>query len=321
MKIAVLIPCYNEAATIKKVIEDFRSQLPEARIYVCDNNSKDDTAKIARANGATVLKEPRQGKGNVVRSLFQDIDADVYVMIDGDDTYPANFVHEMIDIVANNEADMVLGDRITNGAYGKENKRAFHGFGNNLVRKLINTLFKSNVSDIMTGYRVFNRYFVKTFPVLSKGFEIETEMTIFSLHNNYKVREVNIAYRDRPEGSVSKLNTYSDGIKVLKIVFTLFKDYKPLAFFSTIGLLFCLTGIIIGAPAILEYMESGYIWKVPSTILAASLEIIALLLFTCGVILDTTVKHQKMLHEQQAILFKYIESKTHQKEFDPIGLK
>jgi glycosyltransferase involved in cell wall biosynthesis len=318
MKIAVIIPCYNEAATIKKVIDDFREQLPEARIYVCDNNSKDDTAAIAKANGAIVLKEPRQGKGNVVRSSFQDIDADVYVMIDGDDTYPASFVHEMITLVANNEADMVLGDRISNGAYSQENKRAFHGFGNALVRKLINLLFKSNVSDIMTGYRVFNRYFVKTFPVLSKGFEIETEMTIFSLHNNYKVKEVNIAYRDRPEGSVSKLNTYTDGLKVLKIVFTLFKDYKPLAFFSVMGLLFCLTGLVIGAPAVLEFMETGYIFKVPSTILAASVEVIGLLMFTCGIILDTTVKHQKMLHEQQATLFKYIESKTHQKESNKI---
>jgi hypothetical protein len=236
-------------------------------------------------------------------------------MIDGDDTYPANFLHEMIELVANNDADMVLGDRISLGAYSQENKRAFHGFGNALVRKLINFLFNSNVKDIMTGYRVFNRYFVKTFPVLSKGFEIETEMTIFSLHNNYKIREVNIAYRDRPEGSVSKLNTYIDGLKVLKIVFTLFKDYKPLAFFSTLGLLFCITGLIIGTPAVLEFIETGYIYKVPSTILAASIEVIALLMFTCGIILDTIVKHQKMLHEQQASLFKYIESKTFQKEF------
>ena len=314
MKIAVLIPCYNEEATIKKVVSDFATQLPEAKIYVCDNNSSDNTYNIALASGAIVLKEPRQGKGNVVRTLFKDIDADIYVLVDGDDTYPAEFVHDLIQPVAENQADMVLGDRISNGAYSKENKRAFHGFGNNLVKRLINTLFKSNVDDIMTGYRVFNRYFVKTFPVLSKGFEIETEMTIWSLHNNYRVKEIPIAYRDRPEGSVSKLNTYSDGFKVLKIVFSLFKDYKPLAFFGRMGLVLCIAGLIIGVPPVIEYMEQGYIWKVPSTILAASLEIIALLLFACGLILDTTVKHGKMLHEQQSTLFKFIENRTWQKE-------
>lgn len=314
MKIAVLIPCYNEEATIKKVVSDFATQLPEAKIYVCDNNSSDNTYNIALASGAIVLKESRQGKGNVVRTLFKDIDADIYVLVDGDDTYPAEFVHDLIQPVAENQADMVLGDRISNGAYSKENKRAFHGFGNNLVKRLINTLFKSNVDDIMTGYRVFNRYFVKTFPVLSKGFEIETEMTIWSLHNNYRVKEIPIAYRDRPEGSVSKLNTYSDGFKVLKIVFSLFKDYKPLAFFGRMGLVLCIAGLIIGVPPVIEYMEQGYIWKVPSTILAASLEIIALLLFACGLILDTTVKHGKMLHEQQSTLFKFIENRTWQKE-------
>jgi glycosyltransferase involved in cell wall biosynthesis len=313
LKIAVLVPCYNEAATIEKVVKDFRRQIPNADIYVCDNNSSDDTFKIATAAGATVLREPRQGKGNVVRTLFKEVDADIYVLVDGDDTYPAESVHRLMQPVINQEADIVFGDRISNGAYSKENKRAFHGFGNTLVRRLINILFKSNLYDIMTGYRVFNRYFVKTFPVLSKGFEIETEMTIFSLHNNYKLKEVPIEYRDRPEGSVSKLNTYTDGFKVIKIVFSLFKDYKPLAFFGYLGLVLFLLGIAIGLPAVIEYVEAKYVWKVPSTVLAASLEIIALLMFAVGLILDTTVKHQRMLHEQQSIFFKFMDKRTAQK--------
>jgi glycosyltransferase involved in cell wall biosynthesis len=313
LKIAVLIPCYNEAATIEKVIKDFSIQLPGAYIYVCDNNSSDDTYEIAKLAGAIVLKESRQGKGNVVRTLFREVDADVYILVDGDDTYPAEVVRQLLQPILNDEADIVLGDRISNGAYSKENKRAFHGFGNNMVRRLINILFKSDLEDIMTGYRAFNRYFVKTLPVLSKGFEIETEMTIFSLHNNYKIKEVPIEYRDRPEGSVSKLNTYTDGIKVIRIVFSLFKDYKPLAFFGSLGLLFCIVGLIIGMPAVIEYVETKYVWKVPSTVLAASLEIIALLLFAIGLILDTTVKHQRMLHEQQATLFKFIDGRSAQK--------
>jgi glycosyltransferase involved in cell wall biosynthesis len=313
MEIAILIPCYNEAATIEQVVKDFSIQLPQAKIYVCDNNSKDKTYEIAVATGATVLKEPRQGKGNVVRSLFKDIDADIYILVDGDDTYPAENVHKLIEPIVNNEADIVLGDRISNGNYSKENKRAFHGFGNSLVRRFINLLFRSDLSDIMTGYRAFNRHFVKTFPILSKGFEIETEMTIFSLHNNYKIKEVHIDYRDRPEGSVSKLNTYTDGLKVLKIVFTLFKDYKPLTFFGTLGSIICIAGLAIGIPAVIEFIESSYIWRVPSTILAASLEVIALLMFTCGIILDTTVKHQKMLHEQQSNLFMVIDKKFNKK--------
>jgi glycosyltransferase involved in cell wall biosynthesis len=313
MKIAILVPCFNEAATIEQVVKDFSKQLPQAEIYVCDNNSKDNTYEIALAAGATVSKETRQGKGNVVRSLFKEIDADIYILVDGDNTYPAEDVHKLIAPIINSEADIVLGDRISNGNYSKENKRAFHGFGNSLVKKLINLLFRSNLSDIMTGYRAFNRHFVKTFPILSKGFEIETEMTIFSLHNNYKIKEVHIDYRDRPEGSVSKLNTYTDGLKVLKIVFTLFKDYKPLTFFGLLGTIICIAGLAIGIPAVIEFIESSYIWRVPSTILAASLEVIALLMFTCGIILDTTVKHQKMLHEQQSNLFMVIDKKLNNK--------
>lgn len=309
MKIAVLIPCYNEAVTIERVVKDVKAQLPEAAVYVYNNNSKDDTAKIAAASGAIVVNEPRQGKGNVVRSMFKDIDADIYVLIDGDDTYPFSCVHDLLKPVLNNEADMVIGERMSNGTYSKENTRAMHGFGNSLVKRLINFLFGSKLVDIMSGYRVFNRYYVKTFPVLSKGFEIETEMTIYALHNNYKIKEIPIEYRDRPSGSVSKLNTYTDGFKVLKIVFSLFKDYKPLMFFGTCSLLCAIIGIVVGIPPILEFIRLAYVYKVPSAILAAALEIIAILLFACGLILDTTVKHQKALGEQLSTLFTVLDKK------------
>lgn len=220
MEIAVLIPCYNEEKTIAQVITDFKNQLPDAKIYVYDNNSKDRTAEIAAQNGAIVRKEPRQGKGNVVRSMFFDIDADYYVMVDGDNTYPAEFVHDLLKPLIYNHADMVIGDRLSNGTYHSENKRNFHNFGNNLVRNLINSLYKSNIQDIMTGYRAFNKFFVKTIPVMSPGFQIETELTIHSLDKRFKVTEIPIDYRDRPEGSESKLNTFRDGYKVLKTIFT-----------------------------------------------------------------------------------------------------
>jgi glycosyltransferase involved in cell wall biosynthesis len=309
MKIAVLIPCYNEATTIGKVVKDVKEQLPEAVVYVYDNNSKDDTARIAAASGAIVVNEPRQGKGNVVRSMFKDIDAEIYILIDGDDTYPLTFVHNLIKPVIENEADMVIGERMSNGTYSKENSRAFHGFGNSLVKGLINFLFRSKLVDIMSGYRVFNRYYVKTFPVLSKGFEIETEMTIYGLHNNYKIKEIPIEYRDRPSGSVSKLNTYSDGYKVVKIVFSLFKDYKPMMFFGACGLVFAVTGIAVGIPPILEFIRDGYVYRVPSAILAAALEIIAILFFAIGLILDTTVKHQRALGEQLSTLFTVLDKR------------
>ncbi|OQP67696.1 glycosyltransferase family 2 protein [Niastella populi] len=309
MKIAVLIPCYNEAVTIEKVVKDVKAQLPEAAVYVYDNNSKDDTAKKAAASGAIVVNEPRQGKGNMVRSMFKDIDADIYVLIDGDDTCPLTCVHDLLKPVLDNEADMVIGDRMSNGTYSKENSRAMHGFGNSLVKKLINFLFGSKLADIMSGYRVFNRYYVKTFPVLSRGSEIETEMTIYALHNNYKIKEVPIEYRDRPSGSVSKLNTYSNGFKVLKIVFSLFKDYKPLMFFGVCGLICAVIGIAVGILPILEFINTGYVYRVPSAILAAALEIIAILLFVCGLILDKTVKHQIALGEQLSTLFMVLDKK------------
>ena len=235
-KIAVLIPCYNESKTIEKVVKDYKEVLPEADIYVYDNNSTDGTDEIARKAGAIVKYEYRQGKGNVIRSMFKDIDADCYLMIDGDDTYPKENAREMCDLVLNKGADMVVGDRLSS-TYFTENKRPFHNIGNRLVRWLINSLFKGHINDIMTGYRAFSYEFVKTFPVLSKGFEIENEMTIHALDKNMYIEEIPVEYRDRPEGSVSKLNTYSDGIKVLKTIGTLFKEYKPTIFFGFISLI------------------------------------------------------------------------------------
>ena len=230
-KIAVLIPCYNESATIKKVVTEWKKELPEADIYVYDNNSKDKTDEIARKAGAIVRYEYKQGKGNVIRSMFRDIEADCYIMIDGDDTYPVENAKEMCNLILEKKADMVIGDRLSS-TYFTENKRPFHNFGNRIVRFLINKIFKNEVKDIMTGYRAFSYEFVKSFPVLSKGFEIETEMTIHAVDKNFKLVEIPVTYRDRPEGSVSKLNTYSDGIKVLKTIGTLFKKYCWFIFFE-----------------------------------------------------------------------------------------
>ncbi|SMC20994.1 Glycosyltransferase, catalytic subunit of cellulose synthase and poly-beta-1,6-N-acetylglucosamine synthase [Clostridium acidisoli DSM 12555] len=297
MKIAVLVPCYNEALTVKKVIDDFKMVLPEADIYVYDNNSKDDTSKIAAENGAIVVRETRQGKGNVVRSMFRDIDADYYIMVDGDDTYPAEFAKELLKPVMNGTADMTIGDRLSNGTYRSENKRAFHNFGNNLVKGLIGQLFKNDINDIMTGYRAFNRYFVKTMPVLSGGFEIETEMSIHALDKKFLLREIPIDYRDRPEGSNSKLNTYKDGIKVLKTIVSLFKDYKPLPFFLTISIVSFIIGLLIGIPVIVEFFSTHFIDKIPSAILALGFILISILLITNGLILDTLVKQNRQNYE------------------------
>ncbi|PJI09721.1 MULTISPECIES: glycosyltransferase family 2 protein [Clostridium] len=297
MKIAVLIPCYNEELTIKKVINDFKRVLPESDIYVYDNNSKDNTAAIAKENGAVVIKEPRQGKGNVVRSMFKDIDADYYIMVDGDDTYPAEFSHELLKPIINGEADMTIGDRLSNGTYRSENKRAFHNFGNSLVKSLIGKLFKNDINDIMTGYRAFNRYFVKTIPILSTGFEIETEMSIHSLDKNFLLKEIPINYRDRPAGSSSKLNTYKDGLRVIKTILSLFKDYKPLEFFSIISLIILILGLIFGVPVIYEFVETKYITKIPSAILATGLIISSVIFLINGFILDTLVKQHKQDYE------------------------
>jgi glycosyltransferase involved in cell wall biosynthesis len=297
VKIAVLIPCYNEATTIQKVVMDFKAHLPEADVYVYDNNSNDGTDQIAAKAGAIVKKEYRQGKGNVVRAMFRDVDADVYVMVDGDDTYPADFARDLIDPILSGEADMVIGDRHSNGSYTEENKRPLHNFGNQLVKTLINRLFRSSLQDIMTGYRAFSKVFVKNMPVISEGFEIETEMTLHALDKKFGIKEIPIIYRDRPEGSESKLNTFSDGVRVLRTVFWIFKDYKPLAFFGTFALIFFLFGLIVGIPVISEFLATHYIRKVPSAILAVGLMMLSSLSLTCGFILDTIVKQHKDVYQ------------------------
>lgn len=299
-KIAVLIPCYNESKTIKKVVEDYKKALPEADIYVYDNNSSDHTDEIARKAGAIVKYEYRQGKGNVIRSMFKDIDADCYLMIDGDDTYSAENAKEMCDLILDKKADMVIGDRLSS-TYFTENKRPFHNFGNRLVRGLINFLFESDVRDIMTGYRAFSYEFVKTFPVLSKGFEIETEMTIHALDKNFLLKEVKVGYRDRPAGSVSKLNTYRDGFRVLKTIGRLFKEYKPTIFFSLLSLLFLIISFAFGIPVFAEYFKTGLVPRYPTLIFSGFMLMIAIILFACGLILEVVVKKHRQLFELMLI--------------------
>ena len=299
-KIAVLIPCYNESKTIKKVVEDYKKALPEADIYDYDNNSSDHTDEIARKAGAIVKYEYRQGKGKVVRSMFKDIDADCYLMIDGDDTYPAENAKEMCDLILEKKADMVIGDRLSS-TYFTENKRPFHNFGNRLVRGLINFLFESDVRDIMTGYRAFSYEFVKTFPVLSKGFEIETEMTIHALDKNFLLKEVKVGYRDRPAGSVSKLNTYRDGFRVLKTIGRLFKEYKPTIFFSLLSLLFLIISFAFGIPVFAEYFKTGLVPRYPTLIFSGFMLMIAIILFACGLILEVVVKKHRQLFELMLI--------------------
>ena len=303
-KIAVLIPCYNEAKTIEKVVKDYKKALPEADIYVYDNNSSDNTDKIAKKAGAIVRYEHRQGKGNVIRTMFKEIDADCYLMIDGDDTYPAEHAREMVNYVLDDHVDMVIGDRLSS-TYFEENKRPFHNFGNKLVRGLINTLFKSNVRDIMTGYRAFSYEFVKTFPVLSKGFEIETEMTIHSLDKNFSLKEIPVEYRDRPAGSESKLNTFSDGFKVLKTIGRLFKEYKPRVFFGTIGFIFLIISFIFGVPVFAEYFKTHLVKRFPTLIFAGFMLMISVLSFACGIILEVVVKKHRQLFELFLIRTKY----------------
>lgn len=295
-KIAVLIPCYNEAVTIEKVIKDYKKALPSADIYVYDNNSTDGTDKIAKKAGAIVRYEYRQGKGNVIRTMFREIDADCYLMIDGDDTYPSENAKEMCDLVLSGRADMVIGDRLSS-TYFSENKRPFHNFGNRIVRFLINFLFKNKVKDIMTGYRAFSKEFVKGFPVLSKGFEIETEMTIHAVDKNFKLVEVPVDYRDRPEGSVSKLNTYSDGIKVIRMIATLFKEYKPFYFFGLFALLFLILALIFGIPVVVEYFKIGLVPRFPTLIVASIFLVLSMLFWITGIILEVIVKKHKQLYE------------------------
>lgn len=303
-KIAILIPCYNEEITVAKVITDFKKELPDALIYVYNNNSTDNTLQIAYENGAIVKNEYRQGKGNVVRNMFRDIDADVYVLVDGDNTYPANMVHQLIKPILMETADMVVGDRISNGTYKKQNKRLFHDFGNGMVRNTINRLFKTNLKDVMSGYRAFSRTFVKNIPILSKGFEVETEMTLHALDKRFIIKEIPIEYKDRPNKSKSKLNTFTDGYKVIKTIIKMLKDYKPLKFFLSIAIIFFVLGLIIGIPVIYEYILTRYITKVPSAVLSTGLMIFSVIIAQCGVILDTVVKDDKEKYEIE--LNKYI---------------
>lgn len=312
-KVAVLIPCYNEAVTIGKVVDDFKRVLPDADIYVYDNNSKDDTAAIAEDHGAIVRTEPRQGKGNVVRQMFREIDADYYIMVDGDDTYPAEAAPRLLEPLMNDTADMTVGDRLSNGTYGEENDRAFHGFGNNLVRWLIKVIYGYAFDDVMTGYRAFNRIFVKTMPVLSEGFQIETELSIHAVDKRFRITDVPIDYRDRPEGSYSKLSTFGDGAKVLRAIASLFKDHKPMAFFGWLALILIVLGLIAAIPVIAEYFQTGLVPRFPTAILAIALVICGALSFSAGIILDTVAKtgrKQWELFTYQA----YEEAQRHQEE-------
>ena len=299
--VAVLIPCYNEAVTIAKVIDDFHRCLPDADVYVYDNNSSDGTAKIAADHGAIVRREPRQGKGHVVRQMLRDIEADYYVMVDGDDTYPAEAAGDLLAPLITGEADMCVGDRLSNGTYGEENDRAFHGFGNDLVRVLIKLIYGFKFSDVMTGYRSFNRVFAQTMPVLSPGFEIETELSIHAVDKGWKIAEVPIDYRDRPEGSESKLSTFSDGMKVLRMIMSLFKDYRPMALFSWLALIFIVLGLIVGVPVITEFAHTGLVPRMPSVVLAVGLVFTGLLSLASGLILDTVVKGTRKQYELTVI--------------------
>ncbi|MBR2925192.1 MAG: glycosyltransferase [Clostridia bacterium] len=308
MKVAVLIPCYNEAKTIAKVVADYRAALPEADIYVYDNNSSDGTDRIAREAGAIVRYETRQGKGNVIRTMFREITADCYLMIDGDDTYPCENAREMVDLVLQKNVDMVVGDRLS-ATYFTENKRPFHNLGNRVVRGLVNSFFEGDITDIMTGYRAFSYQFVKSFPVLSKGFEIETEMTIHALDKNLSVKSIPVEYRDRPDGSESKLNTYSDGFKVLRTIVRLLKEYKPLRFFGWLALAALVLAAVLFAPVLVEYLQTGLVPRFPTLIVSGVCATVSLLLLVCGLILDTVAKKHRQLFEINLNVLNLLHSK------------
>ena len=306
-KIAVLIPCYNEEKTVEKVVKDAKAALPEATIYVYDNNSGDRTVELAKAAGAVVRHEYMQGKGNVIRRMFREIDAECYIMVDGDDTYPMEYAPEMVEKVLNHNADMVVGDRLST-TYFTENKRPFHNFGNSIVRKSINTLFASDIKDIMTGYRAFSYSFVKTFPVMSKGFEIETEMTIHAVNNNMQVENVLIEYRDRPEGSVSKLNTYSDGMKVLFTIARLFREYKPFKFFSLLASVLVLLAVGFFVPVLIEWFNTGLVAKFPTLIVCGFVALAAVQSFFAGLILNNISQRDRKDFELDLIRIKHEEN-------------
>ncbi len=296
----MLIPCYNEEVTIGKVVDDFRRELPEATVYVYDNNSADATAEIARERGAVVVAEPRQGKGNVVRQMFRDIEADCYLMVDGDDTYPADQAREVVAPILEGRADMTVGDRLSNGTYGEENKRAFHGFGNDLVRAMIKWIYGYSFDDVMTGYRAFSRPFVKTFPALSGGFQIETELSIHAVDRGMRIVDVPIVYRDRPEGSVSKLDTFSDGMRVIAMIGAMFKEYRPMKLFGLVALLLLVLGLACGVPVVLEFMSTGLVPRLPTALLAVGLVFLSALSLACGLVLDSVAKSDRKQWELQA---------------------
>lgn len=297
-KVAVLIPCYNESKTIKKVIEDFKKELPDADIYVYDNNSSDGTDEIARSAGAIVRYERRQGKGNVIRTMFREINADCYIMADGDDTYPAEYAKEMVSLVLNDGVDMVIGDRLSS-TYFTENKRLFHNSGNVIVRNLVNRFFGGSITDIMTGYRAFSPIFVKSFPVLSKGFEIETEMSIHALDKNLSLKSIPVTYRDRPDGSESKLSTYKDGMKVIITIFRLYKDYKPFYFFGLLSMMAAAIAVVLFVPVFLEFYSTRMVPRIPTFIVSCIMGLMSIQLFTCGLILDTETKKARQNFEIQ----------------------
>ena len=297
-EIAVLIPCYNESATIEKVVSDFRRALPEAVVYVYDNNSTDGTDECARRAGAVVRYERQQGKGNVIRSMFREIDAACYLMVDGDDTYPAEYARELVRAVLERGADMVIGDRLSS-TYFTENKRPFHGIGNRLVRGLVNGIFGARLTDIMTGYRAFSPVFVKTYPVLSRGFEIETEMTIHALDKNFHIETIPVAYRDRPEGSSSKLSTFTDGFRVLSTLARLFRDYRPMLFFGILGAVLMLLSVAEFIPVLLEFFRTHLVARFPTLIACGFGALTALLLWSCGLILETVGQKQRQQFEIQ----------------------
>ena len=301
-RIAVLIPCYNESNTIEKVVTDFKNALPDAVIYVYDNNSTDDTAAIAQSSGAVVRHEYVQGKGNVIRRMFREIDAQCYVMVDGDDTYPAESAPEMVSLVLEHNADMVVGDRLSS-TYFKENKRLFHNTGNSFVRKTINSLFNSDIRDIMTGYRALSYEFVKTFPVLSEGFEIETEMSIHAVDKRMQVENVIVDYRDRPEGSSSKLNTIPDGIKVIRTILKLYKNFKPFAFFGLIALILTAVAVAFFVPILIKYFETGEVPNFPTLIVCGFTEMAAIQSFFSGMMLETMLTKNRQDFEIQRLIF------------------
>ena len=297
--VAVLVPCWNEAATVGKVVGDFLGELPGCAVYVYDNNSTDATAALARDAGAVVVREPRQGKGNVVRQMLRDVDARAYLLVDGDDTYPAEAARELVDLVLSGTADMVSGDRLSNGSYGSENKRAWHGMGNEVVRRAIGALYGHTFNDVMTGYRALSREFAKTFPVLSSGFQIETEMSIWAIDRRWRVVEVPVDYRDRPQGSTSKLDTVPDGMRVLRCIGSLLKEYKPMAFFGVVALVALAVGLALGVPVCLEFSATGEVRRLPTAIVAVALCGLAALMLVCGLVLDSVAKGERRQWEVQ----------------------